>query len=124
MTLNQLPNLALFIFSRGLDGYPPEQVWQKQFRRAKTSGGKWVTVDYIAQAKKTRYGWTRDSIGKGGLGGRQKVTLVAIRRVELQVRSEKSDSTQPITTKEIIRAGMSWAGNSNLAEQRRQAREG
>jgi len=85
MTLKQLPNLALFTFTRGIGHYPATQVWQKQFRPG-TGYAEGLTLDYIAQAKKTPRGWTRGSIGMGGVGLRKKVLLVTTRRAKLQVR--------------------------------------
>jgi hypothetical protein len=85
MTLKQLPNLALFTFNHEKEVFLQGAVWQKQFRKG-TGPAKGLIIDYVAEAKKTRHGWTRGPHGMGGIGGRQKVTLVATRRAKLQVR--------------------------------------
>lgn len=82
MTLKQLPNLALFTFKNPQDGSSKDQVWQKQFRQG-TGVAKGLTIDYIAQAVKVGRKWTRGPLGQGGVGGRKRVNLVALRRSEL-----------------------------------------
>ena len=85
MTLNELPNLALFTFKKDIAHYPPKQVWQKQFS---TGNGiaKGLTIEYVAQAKKTPRGYTRGAFGIGGISGELSVLLVAQRKRSLQVR--------------------------------------
>lgn len=85
MTLEELPNLALFTFVREVEGYPTSQVWQKQFRPG-TGPAEGLTIEYVAQAKKTARGWSRGSLGMGGIGGSEQVTLVMTRRATLQTR--------------------------------------
>ena len=87
MTLQKLPNLALFVFVDDLGTLETATVWQKQFQKVELGGGmlrKGTVLEHIAQACKEGKAWKRGSFGSSGeVGKRRKVLLICTRRKEL-----------------------------------------